>query len=385
MALISNKGETNIVKRTKNIGVAMDRRPTLMDLSREVGLSKHTISHILNGNGDKYRHSKETHEKVLAAARRLNYLPNAMARAARSGRFGNIGLILCSDIGLGYLPDSLMRGIQEEVNRRGINLVFSWVSEELLLKGESIPKILSELMVDGILLDYIKPPPQIVTDMINDTNTPFVLINAGVENDCVDPDDYQAGLDAAHYLIGLGHSRIAYVSLDRNEDDWANHSFHRSVAIRYDGYRKAMGGAGLKPRLITGNRSLWDMADRHAGSPRELLPWLFEKDRPTAIIVYPGAYGVPTILKSIDEMGLHVPNDLSIITFWNSPYKIEGFPVTTMIEPFYEVGKASVGLLLDKIGGKVKTSKTIRFPFEMASGASCASLSRSRTVTVVKK
>ena len=375
MAVISNKGATNIVKRTKKNAVPMERRPTLMDLSREVGLSKHTISHILNGNGDKYRHSKETHEKVLAAARRLNYLPNAMARAARSGRFGNIGLILCSDIGLGYLPDSLMRGIQEEVNRRGINLVFSWVSEELLLKGESIPKILSELMVDGILLDYIQPPPQIVTDMINDTNTPFVLINAGVENDCVEPDDQQAGLDAARHLIEMGHRRIDYMYLARDEEMWEKSSFHHSAASRYAGYREAMVEAGLKPRHILGNRKLWSLSDRHAGSPRELAPWLFEKDRPTGIVNYFGAgYNFPTIFRAIDAMGLNVPDDLSIITFHSSPYKFEGFPIATMVEPFYEVGKASVGLLLDKIEGRVKTSKTIKLPFEMVSGISCSRL-----------
>jgi len=120
---------------------------------------------------------------------------------------------------------------------------------------------------------------------------------------------------------------------------------------------------------------LWDMADRHAGSPRELLPWLFEKDRPTALIVYQGTYGIPTIFKSVELMGLHVPKDLSLVTFDTCPFIFGGFPLTTMIIPFREIGQLAVATLVDRINSEANSFKTMKLPFALYHGMSCAPLS----------
>ena len=115
----------------------MPKIVTIKTLAEKVGLSNETVSHILSGKARKYHHSKETEQKVLNTAKKMGYRPNAMAKAARNGRFGQIGFIYCS--GKAYLPDSLMQGIQEEIVRRGLNLVLSWIPEDMLLKEDSFP------------------------------------------------------------------------------------------------------------------------------------------------------------------------------------------------------------------------------------------------------
>ena len=111
-------------------------------------------------------------------------------------------------------------------------------------------------------------------------------------------------------------------------------------------------------------------------NPRELTPWLYGRKRPTALIVHNSpSYGVNTILRAMDFAGLQVPKDISIIIFGvRDQYRVEGFPFTTMVEPFYDVGKTAVGALMDKVEGRATTLRVMEFPFELVPGKSCAPL-----------
>ena len=348
--------------------------PTLKDISAETGLSRETISQILNTNRHYAHYNDDTRMKVVSVAKRLGYRPNSMARNIRNGKFGSVGFIYCS--GKGYLPEPLMRGVQEEIARRKLNLVLNWITEDVLLKEDSLPGILAELMVDGLLIDYLFPPPERLMKIICQNKTHAILINAGVDTDCVRPDDRQAGRDATRHLIGLGHRRIAFVYLTADEENWyrplPNSIPHYSAYHRHSGYCDAMSEAGLEARLILGDRNLWEMSHKRTGEPKDFTPWLFEKGRPSAIVVYPGDYALPTIFRSMDMMRLSVPKDLSIVIFSNIPCIYDGFSITTMVEPFYEVGLAAVDALMDKIEGKVKTQKVLKFPFKLVEGSSCA-------------
>ena len=341
---------------------------TIVEIARKCDVSWPTVSRILNGKENLFL--PKTVMKVKEAAKKLGYRPNAMAKAARNGCFGQIGLIFCS--GEAYLPDSLMRGIQEEVAKHGLSLVVSWISKDVFLNEKRLPKILTELMVDGLLIDYLHPPPEQILKMTKSSRTPALLINTDLEFDSLRPDDRQAGREATRHLIAMGHRRIGYVFL--NEDSLGKSSAHYSVRHRYDGYCEAMSEAGLEPRLILGNKALRKMADRRKGTPQEIAPWLFEKNRPTAIVVNPGAYGFPTIFRAIDAAGLSIPKDLSIVTFENHPCIFDGFTLTTMVEPFHEIGKAAVSALIDKIKGNTEPLKSMEFPFKLVQGLSCAKI-----------
>ena len=346
--------------------------PTLKDLALETGLTRQSVSFILNKRS-RYAYSEETRQRVFAAAKKMGYRPNAMARAARSGRFGQIGFIYCSSHGRSYVPDLLMRGIQDEVNSRGLNLIVNGVSEESLLKEASVPKMLSELMLDGLLINYLYSPSKELVNLINGNNIPALILNEDLKFDCVRPDDYQAGFDATRHLISLGHKRIAFVQLNRNEDLWKNKIYiHYSEIHRYAGYCDAMSESGLEPRLILGNEKLWKMSEACTGEPEELNPWLFEKKRPTAIVVYSGTCGFPTIYKSIYKRDMRIPDDISILMFETLQYEFEGFPVTTMAEPNYELGKTAVAALMEKVEGRTKIQEVIKIPFELVPGASTA-------------
>lgn len=341
-------------------------------MAREAGLSLTTVTHIISGRERRY--SAKTIQRVSEVVRKLGYRPNAMARAARSGRFNTIGLLYCSTPSRGYMPEPLMRGIQEEILRRNFHLTVNWIDEQALLSEQVIPRILAEAMVDGFLINYLYPPPTGIMNLIERSGVPSILINAEVESNCVRPDDHQAGRDATRHLIGLGHTRIAFTFLTLDAAGWAAKNSHYSERHRYEGYREAMDEAGLKPRLILGDSGLWPEFNRRPRHPEKLLPWLSDKDRPTGIIDYHSSYGLPAILRALDHLNMQVPKDMSIVTFASSLVRIEGFPITTMVEPFREIGGISVVKLIERIESRSASYPTITLPFRLEIGDSSAAV-----------
>ena len=97
--------------------------------------------------------------------------------------------------------------------------------------------------------------------------------------------------------------------------------------------------------------------------------WLSAADRPTAVLTYssPG----PIILAAA-RLGLRVPQDLSVVTFEDAPSTEVGLPVTTMIVPQREVGRAGARMLLERIEDPETALAPRTIPFELAEGASCA-------------
>ena len=343
---------------------------TIKTLADETGFSNETVSHILTGRARQYRHSRETEKKVLAAARRRGYMPNGMARAYRKGSFGTIGLIHCCSPGRGYVPDSLMDGIQEEITQRGFHLMLSWVPEELL-QEKKIPKMLTELMVDGFLMDYLYPSRSPVMSLIRKSRTPTMILNSEIGTNCFSPDDYKAGADAANYLIALGHREIYFVNICTNTEAWTTPSNHYSERYRYRGYSDALIKAGLEPKLILGDTYEKWGGKNNSDHRGRIMPWLSSKDRPTAIVFNSPEIFFSTIFRYADVAGLRIPDDLSLITFSSSPCIFDDVRITTMVEPFFDIGRAAVAALIDKIKNKTGDLQAVKFPFRFEQGESC--------------
>jgi len=349
----------------------MSQSVTIKMLAAETGFSKETVSHILSGKARKYHYSRKTEQTITRTARRLGYMPNSMARAARNGCSRAIGLIHCSSPAKSYMPDSLMNGIQEEITRRNYHLVLACVTEDIL-QGKRIPKMLSELMVDGFLTDYLYPSCSPIIKRILHSRKPHIAINVDLDKNCFRPNDRQGGFDATQYLIGLGHKRISFVDLSSNIMSWNEKSFHYSELHRYEGYRDAMLQVGYQPGLILGDEFMRWVDRGDAAAPQTIMPWLFSKNRPTAILTYHAPTGLATIFRAADEQGIKIPEDLSILTFSNKPYRLDGFSMTTMIEPFHTIGGEAASALIDKIENGSGDLPAREFPFSIVPGKSCA-------------
>ena len=98
--------------------------PTIATIAAHLGLSRATITHVLNGRGTEQRIRQETQQRVLEAAREFGYRPNASARAIRAGRFGSVALIQ-SQLGE-YLPPELLFGLTISMAPRELHGGRAW-------------------------------------------------------------------------------------------------------------------------------------------------------------------------------------------------------------------------------------------------------------------
>ncbi|HEY7088030.1 MAG TPA: LacI family DNA-binding transcriptional regulator, partial [Tepidisphaeraceae bacterium] len=279
-----------------NMVVSM-KRPTIMDVARKCGLSKTTVSVILNDTPASQRVPHETRERVRAAATQLGYRPNWRAQALASRRTHMVGVLYAPPMPLivrgNY--EGIMAGINDVLHKNNYHMLFVPLGENPADWG----KILLDQRLDGALvLSRLRDP---LIEIINQAHLPIALVNADSELPVpiIIADDYDGSRQDTKHLIELGHKRVAFLLGQQPP--------HYSVTQRQDGYMAAMRDAGLSEfaRVIT-------------QSPQEFVDGLRDDpNRPTAIVAYTH-YMAITLLQKCWEAGLSVPKDLSVATFSNA-------------------------------------------------------------------
>jgi LacI family transcriptional regulator len=335
---------------------------TLKDIAEKAGVSDVTVSNVLRNRG---RFGTDTRKRVLRAAEELAYRPHAGAKAIRSGRFGCVALLLSSNRAYSSLPGPLLDALHVALAERNLHLTLAQMPDERLTSQGAVPKILRELLSDGLLINYHYRIPRQMIDLIRQYRIPSVWMNAKMPADCVYPDDRRAGARAAEHLIGLGHRRIAYVDYSHGRS--AMPTAHYSAADRADGYRDAMRQAGLAPRIIRGGGLSVPYVERQA----DAAAWLRGNARPTAVLSY-GANAIGPIALAAAKIGLDVPRDLSLMTFSDVPGHYLGGTTTTMLVPHGKLGRKAVQMLMRKIDHPEQRHPPRAVAFGFEPGTTCA-------------
>ncbi len=317
-------------------------------IARELGVSQRAVSFALNR---KPGVSPETRRKILEAAQRMGYQPNAAARATRTRRFRQVALLNSVDKNVSYRPAPLLDAVHDALAERDLNTVYVKLPDEKLVSEGYTPRILRELMVDGLLVNYRHHIPPRMVELIEANHLPAVWLGAIREQDCVYPDDRDGARRLTEHLLGLGHRRIAFVDL-RNGPVLTPET--RPAAVeRRAGYEMAMKRAGLAPALICGARPLrvW---------PQRVAEAMGSADRPTALICIDYAHAEQVFPVLERGLGLSTPGDVSVATFCFAPYRIGLTPVATMVTPHDACGRLAVEMLLKKIEDPARGCDPVR-------------------------
>lgn len=217
-----------------------NQRPvTLSDIAKATGYSRFTAGHVLKGTKP---FPESTCRKILAAAKRLGYRPNASATAMRYGRFQAVGLLTDQNILRSSLPELLLHGILARLDALQHHLIVARFPEAEATGSQ--PRSLSHLMVDGLLLNFHSEFPEGLLTWLAGSPFPLVRINQPSGKDTIRPDDARDARTLTEGMIRSGHRRIAFycahyhvhLSLTR----------HFSVDLRLQGYRQAIDAAGLE-------------------------------------------------------------------------------------------------------------------------------------------
>ena len=328
---------------------------TIKDIANAVGVSDMSVSNAFSGKG---RLADETRERILGAARKLGYRPNAASRAIRQGRFSTIGLVRSAEVESGGVSFGTSHGVMKAAMAHDLHVTTGHLPGHKFTSASEMPKLLREWSADGLLLTYNVNVPQRLLEIVQRFRIPCIWLNAKMSHDCVYPDDFGAMHAATRRLIDLGHKRIAYLSPTRGG--------HYSTADRYDGYRTAMEQAGYQPFAV-------EAEPIDAFEPMRAV--LASSDRPTAVVTV--GYPIETYFAA-QACGLRVPDDLSIVTLRDPAYtamraqpeKIAGMPITAIDLPVYEIGECGVELLIQKIKRPDRQLDALMLPCKLSEGGS---------------
>ena len=337
----------------------MQRRPTSSDVAARAGVSRTTVSFVLNGRAD-VKIPDTTRRRVLDAAHELGYVPHAPARQLAGGRSHIIALVLrqsAEQVAGDPILVETLRGLASAARSGGFRVMV----EPLTLDGPegSYTSLLRAQHADGLVVSGPRIDDPALLELVRD-GFPVVLQGSlpGVSVTSVDVDNVAGARDATEHLIGLGHRRIACIT---NAP-----LVYTAARERLDGYEAAMEAAGLAidPELIA--EGDFDAASGHRAMAALLAKSTIDAAFVASDVVALGAFG------ALREAGYRVPDDVSIVGFDDIP--LAAFfdpPLTTVRLPAFELGQAAGRALLERIAERTISHRTL-LPIELIERASTA-------------
>ncbi len=323
-----------------------------------MGVDRSTVSRALRNKSGEIGISAALTDRIVAAAQRLNYSPNASARAIRAGCFNAASLLMSTQAGRSYLSTRMLDGIHDELAEHDMHLTIAKVPDQKLSSEKYVPKILREFMSDGLIVNYTHQLPPHLEDVLAISKLPFVWLNADVGHDSVKTDSLRAARAATNRMIDAGHRDIVYIDFCAGQDELPD--AHFSAGDREAGYAAAMYAANLAPVTWRPKTALCPL-DEKVAFFRSMLR---RTPRPTAALCY-FSHFVPPLLQALSLEGLTCPADLSITTFAPELYNDAGVIVDMYVEPDYEMGRYAVSMMRERVKAPDRQLRTVSLDFHL--------------------
>lgn len=306
-------------------------RPVMADVARLAGVSKQTVSRVLNEHPAVRPGTRET---VLDAMRTLGYRPSRSARSLASGRTRMLGVL--SFDAARYGPASILTAINTAAQEAGY-LVSSIALESAdhATVVEAVDRLSAE-GADGVIA--IAPQRWVGRALAEtDLSTPLVVLENALGDDTplITGDSRTGARKATEHLLGLGHSTVWHIA---GPDGWTS-ADHRRAS-----WQATLEAAGADvPPPFTGDWS--------ADSGYELGRRLARRREVTAVFASNDQMALG-LLHALHESGRSVPGDVSVVGYDDIPEAAHLLPpLTTVRTDFAEIGTRSLRLLLDRIDG----------------------------------
>lgn len=327
-------------------------RPTLRDVAALAGVSHQTVSRVIN-NKDSVL--PETRERVMDAIRRLGYQPDAIARSMARGRTSTLACLAPNLTDFTFASN--IQGAESAARQRGY-FVLSASAETVEEYNILLEELIGHRRVDGVIL--INPYLE-TRKFALPANIPLVYLG-GRENTrthCVYLDNRDGAYRAARHLLELGHRAIAQVGGPAAEDCAQERSL---------GFEMALREAGIEPEPLYTYEGDWSATSGY----QALRYFLQRQPLPSAIVAQNDRMAVG-VIRAARDVGLRVPEDLSVIGFDDMPLaSYFDPPLTSMRQDTFQFGAAAAGMLIDILEYPGQPRQLLRFPASLVVRGSTA-------------
>jgi len=283
---------------------------SIKDISTKCGFSVATVSKALNDHSDI---AESTKELIRKTAKEMGYFPNSSARALKTHRTYNIGVLFVDEAQSGLTHEYFARVLDSfkvEAERNGYDITF--INKHMGQKNMSYYEHSKYRGVDGVVIACIDFRDRDVIELIHG-ELPVVTIDHVFDNrTAIISDNIKGMRDLIHYIYDMGHRKIAYI-----------HGADSSVTQnRVGSFYKTLGEIGIKVPDEYVKSGIYHDPDTTAKLTKELLDM---KDSPTCII-FPDDFSCIGGLNMIKERGLRIPEDISVAGY-------DGIPLSQMLSP----------------------------------------------------
>ena len=320
----------------------MRKPPTIVDVAKKSGVSVSVVSRVLNeGTGPV---AFDTREKVLRVIEDLGYQPRAAARELQNGTSKTIGLVLAD------LTNPFFARLADRVvwnaRSKGYNVILFTTQEDPHLEAESIETLISKSV--GAVIATPTGDNVAGWKKLLKRGVSVIFVDREIadlpEIDVVSISNEESASVATKHLIELGHSRIAIISGPTTTS---------TGKARMSGYLKALAAAKIKPQneLMHSIPFRGDSGSDAVGAILNLDP------KPSAIIIANTAQ-VQSAMRRIQQSGIKMPSQLSVVVFDDSPWTdLVSPPLSIIKQPIEMLAVHSVDLAIARIKGSIPKSR----------------------------
>jgi len=312
----------------------MKKSVSIKDIAKLSHASITTVSFALNGKG---RISEATKKRILEVAEQQGYHANRMAVGLRTGVSKIIGLVV-DNMG-GQFFGVIAKILEEEAEKFGYRILYCSTNNNLQ-KGRDAIKMLSQQLVDGYIITPLKGLEEDILQLTSD-NKPVVLID-GYFPELPVPyvlvDNFNAVKDGIECFVHSGYQQIGFVTKDLDLIQ---------LNERFRGYSEGITAQNLKFK----KKNILNLSPKLSDEEAVLAikEFIVNNKKLDAIFFstnYLGALG----LQSLKDLGLHIPEDIGVISFDdNELFNLYPPGITSIKQPTYEIAKTAIDLLFSQI------------------------------------
>ncbi|MBR9912388.1 MAG: LacI family DNA-binding transcriptional regulator [Gammaproteobacteria bacterium] len=291
------------------------KKATINDVAREAGVSKKTVSRVINKSPEV---TKKTYQKVEQAIARLNYTPDPQARGLSFRRSFLFGLIY-DNVNAAFIAD-IQDGVLDKSRAEGYELVVHPCKQDTGQWIDEVRRLIDRLKLAGVIvLPPLSESPDLV-EMLKGIDCEYVrILSVPLDDDAhmVQSDDRSAVAQIADHLFELGHRNIGFIHGPKDS---------QAAAERYAGFSAALQRNKLKllqRNLVWGDHSF---ASGVVGAQKLLAG----KSRPTAIVASNDEMALGAMVAAA-KLGIDVPSQLSIVGFDDEPQAAKIYPSLTTV------------------------------------------------------